>query len=279
MAMVERTPMQDVVNTVRGDNFKREIARALPGGVTTDRFIRVTVTALNQSPELITTDRASLFTALIKCAQDGLLPDGREAALVKFGDTATYMPMIGGLRKIAAKHGLSLAAYVVYENDEFSYELGITPDVHHKPPHLTEDRGDPIGAYAVATDRRTGEKYLDVMSKGEIERIRQESKGKNSGPWTKHWGEMARKTVGRRLFKQLPLADLDEADSQVLDQADSEFEREPGGMSVAEANVSAGIGNGTMPADDGGPDDTLVDAARGREQVEDAERIEFGEVQ
>lgn len=245
-----RTPHQELVATVRGDAFKAEIANALPGGVNPDRFVRVTVTALNQAPELVACERRTLFAAVIKCAQDGLLPDGREAALVKFGDTATYMPMVGGLRKIAAKHGWSLAAYVVHANDEFDYELGVDPTIRHKPPKLGEERGDPVGAYAVATS--AGEKLLDVMSKAEIERIRLESKGKNSGPWSKHWGEMARKTVARRLFKQLPLGDLDDQDVSVVAQADVDAVHEDvEHMSVDEANVAAGIGVARAPQGDG----------------------------
>jgi recombination protein RecT len=260
VATRERTPLQDLVAQVRGEQFKQEIARALPGGVTPDRFVRVTVTAINQAPELVTCNKQTLFAAVIKCAQDGLLPDGREAALVKFGDTATYMPMVGGLRKIAAKHKLSLTAFVVHEHDEFDYELGIAPTIHHKPPKLGEDRGEPIGAYAVATDQRTGEKFLDVMSRGEIERIRQESKGKTSGPWTKHWGEMARKTVARRLFKQLPLADLDDSDASVIEQADVDaIHDDDDHMTVDEANVAAALGAATPP-DDPGPVDEIDEA-------------------
>lgn len=254
--IAKRTPMQELVSSIRGEQFKQQVAMALPGGITPDRFVRVTVTALNQAPELVACERGTLFSAVIKCAQDGLLPDGREAALVKFGETATYMPMIGGLRKIAAKHGLSLAAYVVHENDEFDYELGIEPRITHKPPKLGDERGEPIGAYAVATDKRTSEKYLDVMSRGEIERIRQESKGKNSGPWQKHWSEMARKTVARRLFKQLPLGDLDDTDASIVEQADIDavHDGEPH-MTVDEANLHATLR--TTPVTDDGPDDTI----------------------
>lgn len=254
--LATRNPHQELVSQIRGDQFKQEISRALPGGISADRFVRVTVTALNQAPELVTCDKTTLFSAVIKCAQDGLLPDGREAALVKFGDTATYMPMVGGLRKIAAKHQLSLTAFVVHENDEFDYELGVSPSIHHKPPRLGEDRGEPIGAYAVATDQRTGEKFLDVMSKGEIERIRQESKGKNSGPWSKHWGEMARKTVARRLFKQLPLADIDETEASIIEAADVDAIHDDAHMTLDEANLHANLGTGKPPVSDG-LDDTI----------------------
>lgn len=274
--IAKRTPMQELVSSIRGEQFKQQVAMALPGGITPDRFVRVTVTALNQAPELVACERGTLFSAVIKCAQDGLLPDGREAALVKFGETATYMPMIGGLRKIAAKHGLSLAAYVVHENDEFDYELGIEPRITHKPPKLGDERGEPIGAYAVATDKRTSEKYLDVMSRGEIERIRQESKGKNSGPWQKHWSEMARKTVARRLFKQLPLADLDDSDMSVIEAADADaIHEQDEHMTVAEANIAAAIGTATPP-NGPGPDDTIDGTAVDADETQTSFQIPEG---
>jgi recombination protein RecT len=273
-----RTPHQQLIAQIRGDQFKNEITNALPGGISPDRFVRVTVTALNQAPELIACERSTLFSAVIKCAQDGLLPDGREAALVKFGDTATYMPMVGGLRKIAAKHAWSLTAYVVHAGDTFKYQLGIDPSITHEPPPLGDDRGEAIGAYAVARNKITGEKLLDVMSKAEIERIRQESKGKNAGPWAKHWGEMARKTVARRLFKQLPLGDLDERDASIIEQADVDAVHEPEEhMTVEEANVSAGIGV-ARPLNGDGPVDDIDDAdfTDVEPTLEDGEQAQLG---
>ncbi len=271
--MVKRSPMQELVAQVRGETFRDQIAAALPGNVTPARFQRVTVTAINQNPDLVAVDRGTLFSAVIRCAQDGLLPDGREAALVVFNDRkaaggkrATYLPMIGGYRKIAAKHGLSLEAFIVYAEDTFEYELGYEPVLIHKPARLGSDRGEILGAYAVA--RHTdGRKWLDVMSRDEIEKVRAVSRAATSeyGPWVNHWGEMARKTVARRLFKQLPLDDLDEADVKTLEAGDQDADlpslARPT-MTEAEANVAASLGGARPPHTDP-PDD----------------RADFGEVE
>src|SRR3990167_4436107 len=57
---------------------------ALPPQIPAERFLRVLLTGVQQSPEIIQADRQSLFAAAMRAAQDGLLPDGREAALVVF---------------------------------------------------------------------------------------------------------------------------------------------------------------------------------------------------
>jgi recombination protein RecT len=222
--VAKRDPVGEVVAIINADDFKHKIQAAMGGNKTdVERFVRAASTAFAINPEVIVNStRASVITSLLRCAQDGLLPDGREAALVQYGKDAAYLPMIGGFRKRAASHGFSLTAHVVYSGDTFHYKLGITPSVEHTPPALDIERGTPIGAYAVATHPAHGV-FLEVMSKAEIENVRQSSRAKTGGPWSQHWGEMARKTVARRLFKQLPLG-ADERTASMLDADDAHFE-------------------------------------------------------
>lgn len=227
-AVAKRDAIADVCTTIAHPDFTAKIKQALPPGVGVDRFVRTTLTAIQQNPDLVTkSDRASLYNAVIRCSQDGLLPDGREAAFVQFGQAVSYMPMVSGLRKIAAEYGFSLTAFVVYAGDEFNYTLGFTPGVVHQPPKLDVERGDPIGAYATAVGP-DGRQYLDVMSKQEIEHVRQSSRSKGSGPWSQHWGEMARKTVARRLWKQLPFGAVDARTARIIEANDAEYEFAPG---------------------------------------------------
>lgn len=223
-AVAKRDPVGELVSYVNTDDFKHKIQAASGGNKTeVERFVRAFSTAAAINPDIIATcTRASIVTSLLRCAQDGLLPDGREAALVSFGKEAQYLPMIGGFRKRAASHGFSLTAHVVYAGDRFHYTLGIDPTVTHEPPALDIDRGQPIGAYGVAKHPAHGT-FLEVMSRTEIEQVRDSSKAKNGPAWSKQWGEMARKTVARRLFKQLPLG-ADERTASVLAAADDEFE-------------------------------------------------------
>src|SRR5262245_61627003 len=68
--------------------MKDKFQAALPAHVPVERFTRFGLLALTK-PEIqkaaATSDgRRSIYDALLKCAADGLLPDGREAALVAY---------------------------------------------------------------------------------------------------------------------------------------------------------------------------------------------------
>lgn len=180
---------------------------ALPKHVTVEKFTRVAMTAIQNAPDLVNVDRSSLFGAIVRLAQDGLLPDGREAAIVKFGNKAQAMPMIAGVLKKVRQSGdvAKVSAQVVHENDEFVWSLGFDEDVTHNPPPLDQPRGKAIGAYATAV-LKDGSRLLEVMSFEEIEQVRKVSRSSGNGPWVQWWGEMARKTVMRRLAKRLPMS-------------------------------------------------------------------------
>ncbi len=180
---------------------------ALPKHITVEKFTRVAMTAIQNNPDLAGADRNSLFGSIVRLAQDGLLPDGREAAIVMFGNKAQAMPMIAGVLKKLRQSGeiAKISAQVVYENDEFVWTLGFDEDVTHNPPKLSEPRGKAIGAYATAV-LKDGSRLLEVMSLEEIEKVRNVSRAKGNGPWVQWWGEMARKTVMRRLSKRLPMS-------------------------------------------------------------------------
>lgn len=233
-------PVDAACNVISSDKFKAQVATALPPGVDPDRFVRVAMTALRQTPELADADRNTLYNACLKSAADGLLPDGREGAFVVFNkkvkDAAgkefwqkcvQWMPMIGGITKKLAQCGISLSAEVVYENDEFDYELGDNPSIRHKAPRLGVARGQAIGAYAVARTK-DGMIFREVMSKEQIEHVRAASRAANSGPWVNWWDEMARKTVARRLAKRLPITDPKVAEAIQSDDELYDFERATG---------------------------------------------------
>jgi recombination protein RecT len=184
-----------------------EFKAALPAHVSVEKFSRVAMTAIQNNPALQNADRRSLFGAVVRLAQDGLLPDGREAALVLFGNKAQAMPMIAGVLKKIRQSGevAKISAQVVYENDHFLVKYGFDEDVEHNPPALDKPRGKPIGAYATAV-LKDGSQLLEVMSYDEIEQVRAVSRASKNGPWVQWWGEMARKTVMRRLSKRLPMS-------------------------------------------------------------------------
>jgi recombination protein RecT len=190
--------------------MKSHLAQALPAGIAADRFIRVTLTAIQLQPELLECERKSLLLACLRAANDGLMPDGREGAFVVFKDskrkikTAQWMPMYAGLLKKVRNTGelVSISANVVYERDHFDYELGDEERIVHKP--AIGDRGKPIAAYAIAK-LKSGGIEREVMDATAIRQVQSVSRAtSDDGPWAKWPDEMARKTVIRRLYKRLP---------------------------------------------------------------------------
>lgn len=240
------------------DQMAPELQKALPAHVSPEKFVRVAKTAIINNPDLQRSDRASLFGAIGRLAQDGLLPDGREAAIVMFGNKAQAMPMIGGILKKLRQSGeiAKVSAQVVYENDEFVWHLGFDEDVTHNPPKLDQPRGKPIGAYATAV-LKDGSRLLEVMSLEEIEKVRAVSRAKGNGPWVSWWGEMARKTVMRRLSKRLPMSTdlMDEFDrDETLPKVEPAIEHAPVHVSRLDAlehHIEHESEISTATADDG----------------------------
>lgn len=211
------------IDAFRADlsRMQPEFSKALPPHVSSDKFTRVIMTAVQQNPAILNCDKRSLFGACMRSAQAGLLPDGREAALVSYrtknGELAQFMPMIAGILKMARNSGeiSTLAAELVYAHDKFTYRVvNGKPDMLHEPVTFG-DRGEILGAYACAV-LKDGSTMIEVMSRADIEQVRAASRAKDSGPWVSWWGEMAKKTVLRRLSKRLP-SSTDREDR--LDQA------------------------------------------------------------
>lgn len=227
MTMTESTPkVLTPMESLRKEAtaMEMEFSRALPPHIPKDRFLRVLMTAVQTSmasnfTNLLECDRRSLWQAAMRAAQDGLLPDGREAAILKYGNAAQFIPMVAGIRKKARNSGeiSTWDVHCVYKNDHFVLRLGDSPSIEHTYD-LSQDRGELIGAYSVAL-LKDGSKSYEVMSINEIRAIRDRSQAwqafKNgkikSTPWASDEAEMARKTVAKRHAKQLPSsADLDD---------------------------------------------------------------------
>jgi len=200
------------INQLGGD-FKM----MLPSHIDPDRFVMTVVTAIQKNPELYNkeVDKPSLYMACMECAQDGLIPDGREAVLNIFNTNigskqnpnwikkVQYMPMIQGLRKLAYQSGeiREWAVRIVRENDFFDYQLGDQESITHKP--AKSNRGKITHAYSIA-HLATGEISREVMDIGELEDVRSRSKNAQNSIWTMNPAEMYRKTVARRHYKSLP---------------------------------------------------------------------------
>jgi len=188
-----------------------QFAAALPKHVSPERFVRVLMTAVQTTPALLNADRRTLFASAMKASQMGLLPDGREGAIVTFKDQCQFMPMVAGVMKMVRNSGeiSTWSVQAVYENDNFDFCLGDEEHITHKP--ALSNRGKLIAVYSIVS-MKDGEKSREVMSVEDVNGIRGRSRSGNSGPWVTDFAEMAKKTVVRRHAKRLPLStDIDGA--------------------------------------------------------------------
>jgi recombination protein RecT len=228
----ENKPHPLVVFKQQLDARDSEIRAALPVQMQPERFKRVLLTAVQQDPKMLLLDRRSFFNACMKAAADGLLPDGREGAIVDQAGRATWIPMIAGIRKKVRNSGelTGWEVYCVYEGEEFDYAAGDNPYLKHKP-NIDLEGGKLRAVYSIAT-LKDGYRSIDVMGRAAVERIRDRSqawkaftaKKIKSTPWQTDFDEMAKKTVARRHSKVLPQSsDLE----NLLHRTDPLFEEEP----------------------------------------------------
>lgn len=219
-------PIDALKGTVK--QMAPQFQAALPKHITVEKFNRVLLTAITQTPALVDCDRASFFAACLRSAQEGLLPDGKESALVPYGNKITYIPMIAGILKKVRNSGelATITAQIIHKNDAFKYWVDGDGEHLNHEPNLFSDRGEVIGTYAIAKTK-DGAFYIEVMTSAQILPIK--NKAPRGGPWSGPYEhEMWKKTVLKRLSKRLPMStDLEASLHDDEDQQNHEQINQP----------------------------------------------------
>lgn len=199
-------PVKQVQAALEG--MGEQFSQALPKHIPTQKFINTVLVAVSNSPKLLDKDidRRSLYLSCMRSAQDGLLPDGREAALVPFKGKVVYIPMVGGIIKKVRNSGelAMLDAQEVFENDEFDAWVDEKGQhfIHRK---ARKDRGEPILTYAYIVTK-DGATYYEEIDEAQMKEIEKMSRAKD-GPWKGPFrGEMKRKSAIHRLCKRAPMS-------------------------------------------------------------------------
>lgn len=203
-----KTKAPVIVQQVLSDQFKKQLALAVPKHLNADRMARIAATEVRKNKALLNTEPTSFLGSVMQAAQLGLEPGSAlgQAYLVPYGNQCQLIIGYKGMIDLARRSGqvLSLNAYAVREGDDFSFQLGLKPDIHHVPSLEADRINKPITyVYAVATLKGGGYQF-EVMSRAEVEAVKAKAKSKNI--WTNYFEEMAKKTVIRRLFKYLPVS-------------------------------------------------------------------------
>ena len=226
--MTDKTkPTNALVETRRDiEAMTTEFAKALPRQMPSERFVRTVNTAIQLNPDLAAADRRSLMAACMKAAQDGLLPDGREGALVVYNTkikvkdgngreverwmpTVQWTPMVAGLMKKARNSGeiAGISASVVFRHDHFKLIKGDDEKFEHEPNLDVDDEelveSNARGAYCIIS-LKDGTKIRSWRNRNQIQTARSQSKAQNSLMWTKFWEEGWCKVAIRHACKFAP---------------------------------------------------------------------------
>ncbi len=181
-------------------------------GIAWEVFIAIIQQALLKVPSLLDCTTESFLAACMKCATDGLMPDGDEASITPFKKIATYVPGYKGMLKCAyaMQDGMGAKVYrdvdvdVVYEGEEalISYQKGTDPWLKFAPP-LNRDIEKPVvAAYAVVRTNNGGI-YIELIGQKELRKIAGVNKSTN-GPRAMWGAQMDMKGPLRRLLKRTP---------------------------------------------------------------------------
>ena len=226
--MSRENTLQSVNDTVA--SWRDEMLGFLPSDLDIDSYMKSVSTALVMNIEIfLECTPESIKRACIKAAQDGLRPDGKESALVKYwnkealkpdgtkgANEAQYMPMVFGLRKKAReKDHIIIKAMVVHKADQFMQYEGDDGRIEHMPAPLDVDAGPVIGSYAIFMKEDLTILHREVMRLTDINSVRAASKSPNSPAWSKWFGEMAKKAAVNRGAKSVPMSD---STRQVIDR-------------------------------------------------------------
>lgn len=226
-----------------------------------DHFIRALITAAQINPELQACSFQSLWLACMHACRDNLLPDGREAAIVPFKSSATYIAMYQGLLKKFRASGQCkwIGADVHRKGEIFEHWIDQTGEhFKHVPGDDEQAAIDKVYAAALTKD---GAFYVAVLSIGEINKIKATSKAsREDSPWSKWPSEMMKKTALRRLAKLLPSGRdiMEEDDDTMFDEpapSPIAMERSPGAASA----LAQFAGEPAPVASEGAPDALLTD--------------------
>jgi len=230
---------------------KEQLKAAIPTGITPQMMTRVVLTMVRTNPKIAQCTRDSVLSCMMQSAQLGLLPGGAmgHAYFVPYKSECTLILGYKGLIDLARRSGqiVSISSRVVYENDEFEFAYGLEDKLSHTP--AKGERGEPVYVYAVAKLVGGGHAF-EVMTVDDINKIRDQSqayryaeKGRKDSTWHLFWGEMARKTTIRRLFKYLPASIIPPEAYEALQVEDDRTYRDAKPVEVSEidpAKLSAG---------------------------------------
>lgn len=218
------------------DQYKVQIAQVLPKHLTADRIIQMAVTLISKNKELKACSAGSLIGAVMQASILGFKPvealghcyfvpyKNNKGTKEKPQYVAEVQFQIGykGYIDLSRRSGKlkSIHAAGVYKEDDFKYNLGLTPDIHHVPSNSKKDTKNMTHVYAVAHYIDGGYNFV-VLTKEEVEALRMRNPMQKygvKGAWHTDYEAMACAKAIKQLAKYMPLSD-EMAQATIADEA------------------------------------------------------------
>jgi recombination protein RecT len=156
------------------ESQKAQITMALPKHLTADRLIRIATTEMSKNPKLYECSQTSVLACIIMAAQLGLeIGINGQAYLVPYFDKkqnvsiCQFIPGWQGYVDLVARAGrASVWTGAVREGDEFAYQLGAKPNIHHIPSD--DDTGKFTHVYACGQLSNSQFVLCEVWSRAKV---------------------------------------------------------------------------------------------------------------
>lgn len=254
-AQATEKPAAPKASEVKGiEKFDPVRERCIKMFGTEDRFLQEAsflLRAVNDTPALQECSPHSITAVLVNIASTGLslnpvqklcyiiprntkikTPGGAD----RWEKRAMVEPSYMGLMKLATDSGAvrHFEAQVVYKGDEFDFDLVDKKPRTHKPYWtLGHERGKLIGVYGFAI-LADGAVIPEHMGADELQKIRSKSDNAAGAIFQDWEGEMARKSLVKRLQKYVPRTPKSEGFLQAIDLDNAGFELAPTKVGAAE---------------------------------------------
>lgn len=237
----------NVQNALNSEKCLTALQAACASNLSPKRLIKTTESLIRKTESLQDCTVTSIYGAVLECATLGLEPILGRAYFVPFRNKEGRKDLqliIGyqGLIELGRRGGVEAKANAVFDGDELIWESGFEENLIHRPK-LGVPRDSAHLTYVYCVWKYAGEKHVEVMTRDEVERIRNCSKCKNYGPWKDFYVEMAKKTVVRRAAKYWPLtvnteiADAIERDDDRVFNQEEEIKPAKNGVDALRARL------------------------------------------
>ena len=213
------------------EKMLEEKSEAMPRTFNKTRFLQNCMTVMQDTRGIDQCDAKSVARTLLKGAFLGLDFFNKECYAIPYGGTIQFQTDYKGEKKLAKQYSVrpvrDIYAKLVKEGDDFREEIKDGQQTIQFVPKPFNN-GEILGAFAVVLYEDGGMSY-EVMSTEDIEATRKNySKQANGQAWTKSKGEMYKKTVLRRLCKNIELNfDTIEQARTFEDASDFDMTKEP----------------------------------------------------